>query len=151
YLFPVICYLYILSLHDALPIYAIGYNFVINNMDILKEDNFSMHVSSRKPFGLDTSFNKNLSENIIELNNPVKCYANNGRTGFIEKDSVSKGFESINKWKVLTTRANNVGTELNDDNVNTIISEPESVCTETFLTVGTDLNLNRHSAKNISN
>src|SRR5699024_5486050 len=29
--------------------------------------------------------------------------------------------------------------------------EPESVCTETFLTVGTDLNLNRHSAKNISN
>lgn len=27
---------------------------------------------------------------------------------------------------------NNIGTELNDDNQNTFIGEPNSVCTETF-------------------
>lgn len=130
----------------------VGYDFVSNNVKLLKEDNFSLHMSSRKPYGLDTSFNKKgkLSDSKIGMNDPLLCYANNGKVGFLERDKISQGFDSIDAWKVLTTRANNVGTELNDDNVNTIIASPGTVCTETYLVVGADLNLDSESSKNLS-
>ena len=46
---------------------------------------------------------------------------------------------------------NNIGTELNDDNQNSFVGEPNSVCTETFLVVGAELNLDKNSAENLSN
>lgn len=108
-------------------------------------------VSSRKPFGLDGTFIKgkkfHLKNN--ELKNPIKCYGK-GVIGYLEReDAVSKS-EWIDKWKVFTARANNVGTELNDDNFNTIIGEPDTVCTETYLVIGADLELNGNSATNLS-
>lgn len=42
--------------------------------------------------------------------------------------------------------ANNIGTELNDDNQNAFIGMPNTICTETFLVVGADLGLNEASA-----
>ena len=47
--------------------------------------------------------------------------------------------------------ANNIGTELNDDNQNSFVVAPGTVCTETFLVVGGDLDLNEASAINLSN
>ena len=47
--------------------------------------------------------------------------------------------------------ANNIGTELNDDNQNTFIGEPDSVCTETFLAVGQEDNLTEEQCINLSN
>lgn len=46
--------------------------------------------------------------------------------------------------------ANNIGTELNDDNQNTFIGEPKSVCTETFLAVGIEDNLDEAQCTNLS-
>lgn len=129
----------------------VGYDFVSSHSKELIKENFSNYMSSRKPFGLDTSYNKRkLEDNPTGLSNPLKCYANNGRVGYIDSDKIKQNLEWVDKWKVLTTRANNVGTELSDDNVNTVIAEPKSVCTETYLVVGANLDLDRKSALNLS-
>ena len=47
--------------------------------------------------------------------------------------------------------ANNIGTELNDDNQNTFVVAPKSICTETFLIAGMDMDLDEASATNLSN
>ena len=57
----------------------------------------------------------------------------------------------IDKWKIITPRANNIGTELNDDNLNTYVEEPGTICTEAYLVIGADLNLTQEQAKHLSN
>ena len=47
-------------------------------------------------------------------------------------------------------RSNNIGTELNDDNLNSFIGEPGTVSTETYLVIGADLLLDFVSAENIT-
>ena len=44
--------------------------------------------------------------------------------------------------------SNNIGTELNDDNQNAIVGAPNTICTETYLVVGADLNLSKLKATN---
>ena len=39
---------------------------------------------------------------------------------------------------------------MNDDNQNAIVGEPQSICTETYLVVGADLDLSETSANNLS-
>ncbi len=110
------------------------------------------YVSSRKPFGLDSTFTKKeeFKENIEGVINPIKCFGGKGVVGYIENDLIKAKREWIDQWKVFTAFANNIGTELNDDNFNTIIGEPKTVCTETYLAIGADLNLNENSAINLS-
>ena len=113
----------------------------------------SDHISVRKPFGLEGNFIKTMDfhETKEGLKNPIKCYGRAKTIGYIERDLVKTRSEWIDLWKVLTPYANNIGTELNDDNQNTFIGEPQSICTETFLVAGTDLGLNKTSSKNLSN
>ena len=112
---------------------------------ILDEDFISIleNVSARNPFGFATNFvnNSKFKKNESSLENAVKCYANKGNIGYVEMDEIVKNVEWINKWKVLTSYSNNIGTELKDDNLNTIISEPNTICTETFLVIGANLDL----------
>ena len=49
----------------------------------------------------------------------------------------------------MVSRANNIGTELNDDNLNTLILEPGCVCTESYMIIGADLKLNENECKNL--
>ena len=69
------------------------------------------------------------------------------KTGFLERSEIEKNKLWIDKYKVLTPRANNIGTELNDDNLNTFVSKPGTICTESFIVVGVNLNLDELSAK----
>lgn len=120
--------------------------------DIEKDEEGLMnYISPRKPFGFDGNFTKgnNFHEKSEELTNPVTCYAKN-TIGFVEKDNIKIRPEWVDKWKVFTSRANNIGTELNDDNFNTIIGEPNTICTETYIVIGADLNLNKDSAQNLA-
>jgi hypothetical protein len=50
---------------------------------------------------------------------------------------------------VFTPRANNIGTELNDDNLNTFIGTPNTICTESYIVVGATLGLEKSSASNL--
>lgn len=108
-------------------------------------------VSSRKPFGFSTTFIKDSKFHLNELGliSAVKCYGNNS-VGFVERQDVKTNLEWIDKWKVFTTRANNIGTELSDDNFNTIIGMPNSISTETYVVIGANLNLDGISVNNLS-
>lgn len=110
------------------------------------------YISARNPFGFSTNFTKNpkFKSQPNELNSPIKCYANKGIIGYIEENEISKNIDWIQKYKVLTPYSNNIGTELNDDNLNTVIADKNSICTETYLVIGADLNLDRISAENLS-
>jgi len=110
------------------------------------------HISVRKPFGLESNFIKttDFHEKKEGLTDPVKCYGRAKTVGYLERNLIRTRSEWINLWKVFTPRANNIGTELNDDNLNTFVGEPGTICTESYIVIGADLNLNRDSADNIS-
>ncbi len=113
---------------------------------------FENYVSSRKPFGLDGAFSnspkfKASKEGIVE---PLACYGKAKKVGYVEKGDFKFEDSLIKAYKVFTPYANNIGTELNDDNLNTFIGEPGSICTETFIMLGYNLKLNKDSANNLS-
>ena len=115
---------------------------------ILKEKNIDFmtnYISSRKPFGIDGNFTE--SESFLSDKNElanIECYGKAKSIGYIKKDDVTNHKDWISVWKVYMPYVNNIGTELNDDNQNTFIGEPNSVCTETFLVAGAELNLNKY-------
>ena len=113
----------------------------------------SQHISPRKPFGLDGNFIKtaDFHKESKSLNVPLKCYGKAKSVGFVEASLIDSHTDWIDMWKVYFPYANNIGTELNDDNQNTFIGEPQSICTETFLLAGIGLNLSNCSAMNLSN
>ena len=85
------------------------------------------------------------------MSDPIKCYGKAKSVGYIEAQSIPAHAEWVHCWKVFMPYANNIGTELNDDNQNTFIGEPDSVCTETFLAVGQEDNLTEEQCINLSN
>lgn len=103
----------------------------------------SKYVSIRNPYAFSTTFVSapEFMATSQDLKDPVKIYASRGRAGYVERDTVLKSSSWIQKWKVLTPFANNIGTNLPDDNLNTLVSEPGSISTETYLVIGADLNL----------
>lgn len=113
---------------------------------------FENHVSSRKPFGLDGAFSnspkfRSTKEGLTE---PLTCFGKAKKVGYVEKGQFKFKEHLIKAFKVFTPYANNIGTELNDDNLNTFIGEPGTICTETFIMLGYNLKLNKESASNLS-
>lgn len=112
---------------------------------------FSSYISSRKPFGLEGNFTKsiNFRSNSQGLTDPLLCYGKGMKIGYIERDDIKNNIDWIDKYKVYTPRANNIGTELNDDNLNTFVGEPKTICTESYIVLGTNLELDKKSAENL--
>ncbi len=75
------------------------------------------------------------------------CYGRSSCLGYIALSTVKNNSEWINRWKVFMPYANNIRTELYDDNLNAFVGQPNSVATETFLVVGADLSLDENSAQ----
>ena len=120
-----------------------------NNLDGNKW--ITEYVSPRKPFGLSGNFTKDpkFKENSSGMSQPLKCYGKNA-IGYVEREHIKSKLEWVDKWKIFTAYANNIGTELNDDNFNTIIGEPGTISTETYLAIGADLKLDEESTNNLS-
>ena len=116
-------------------------------------DTISNYVSAAKAFGYRTFFinDPNFRESPTGLSSPVKCYGRAGRVGYVEKNEVPSHTDWICRWKVFVPESNNIGTELSDDNQNAFVGEPGTICTETFLVIGAELELNEASAINLSN
>ena len=96
---------------------------------------FERLVSSRKPFGLETTFKGKPTMRAGD----VLIYQNGG-TGYIARASIPTGTNLIDKWKVYTGRAA-PGTGNKDTYPHRIIStpfigEPESISSETYLCIG---------------
>lgn len=130
---------------------SLGLNIVNKLSNELEADNLANHISSRKPFGLSTTFDRSglCHASKDNMKEPIGCYMKGANIVFIEKSDIPSHTEWIDKWKLLTTRANNIGTELPDDNLNTIVCAPGYICTETYLVIGKDMNLSEKSTKNL--
>lgn len=109
-------------------------------------------VSPRKPFGIEAQASKgsDFSPEPHQLSNPLPCIAKGKVQGFIPAQLVKAHPEWIERWKVLVPRANNIGTELNDDNLNSFVVSPGTVCTESYIVVGADLSLSETQAQALS-
>lgn len=112
---------------------------------------FQEQVSPRKPFALGGTIVRtaDFHGSADGLQDPIKCYVKNKQVGYVERSIVRVHREWLDAWKVLTPRANNIGTELNDDNQNAFVVAPGSTCSETYLVMGADLGLSEVSARNL--
>ncbi|MDL2287812.1 Eco57I restriction-modification methylase domain-containing protein [Oscillospiraceae bacterium OttesenSCG-928-F05] len=115
-------------------------------------DVMSNYVSPRKPFGIESNIvkTKRWKKKRPKSGKFVLCYGRGKQTGFIDSSEPTLHKEWIDVWKVYTPRANNVGTELSDDNLNTFVGKPNSICTEAYIVIGAELKLDRKSAMNLS-
>jgi len=95
-------------------------------------------VHSRKPFGLATNFN----EFCLPKANALPCLA---RTGdfFVAPHHVTKGANTIGKWKVICSRADGASNKTDANGQKRVIATnkvkilpPGHVCTETYLVAG---------------
>ena len=96
---------------------------------------FERLVSSRKPFGLTTTFKGKTTKGTDDL-----LVYQNGGTGYVARKSISTGARLIDKWKVFTGRAA-PGTGNRDTYPHRIISTPfiggpGSISSETYLCIG---------------
>ena len=114
-------------------------------------ESIAKYIAPRKPFGLRTDFVDYGSFTLDKTPfNTVKCYGKAKKIVYVAKSQVTAHIEWINEWKVLMPYANNIGTELNDDNQNAFVAEPGSICTETFLCVAADLHFTAAMCNNLA-
>ena len=136
---------------DILIRHSIGIE-MINKINSYNDfESLDEHISALRPFGFRGYFTKDekFRINSKDLINPVICYGKGKKIGYLERDEITKNKEWIDKYKVFTPRANNIGTELNDDNLNTFVGNPNTICTESYIVVGVDLELDLLSATNL--
>lgn len=117
-----------------------------------KFESLENYISSRKPFGLEGNIVSNQNTfrpHAKKLKDPILCYGKGKKIGYFDRKEIFKNLDLIDKYKVFVPYANNIGTELNDDNLNAFVGDPKTICTETYLVVGGDLNLNKLSSNNI--
>jgi hypothetical protein len=96
---------------------------------------FDRLVSSRKPFGLETTFQGKTTKHATD----VLVYQNGG-TGYTARKSITTGTVFVDKWKIYIGRAA-PGTGNKDTYPHRIIStpfvgEPGSISSETYLCIG---------------
>lgn len=114
-------------------------------------DPMSSYVSGRRPFGIDSSFLKNQTTSQSKSRScKTKCYIKGQKTIWVREQDIKTGQERKNSWKVFIARANNIGTELADDNLNAFLGEPGEVCSESFMTVGAQSSMTKEKAINLS-
>ena len=133
-------------IRDSIAISVIDKVFKTKN-----EMDLSSVVSPRKPFGIESNIIKNskFKRTTTELTNPVVCIGKSKTRGYIERENIKSHQEWIDKWKVYVPRANNIGTELNDDNLNSFVGEPNSICTEAYIAVGACMDMDAVAATNL--
>lgn len=105
------------------------------SLSLPESKRFDRLVSSRKPFGLETTF----KGKVVKGAGDVLIYQNGG-TGYIARPSIPTGTHLIDKWKVYTGRAA-PGTGNRDTYPHRIIStpfvgEPGTISSETYLCIG---------------
>jgi Eco57I restriction-modification methylase len=105
------------------------------SLSLPEKKRFDRLVSSRKPFGLETTFKGKMYKG----DGDILVYQNGG-TSYIPRSSVSTGAHLVDKWKVYTGYAA-PGTGNKDTYPHRIIStpflgEPNTISSETYLCIG---------------
>lgn len=106
---------------------------ILKKVRAYKEITFGGIVSSRKPFGIDSNFDK-----FKEKKSPmfdIKLYRF-GDNGYINIEQVEKLKDIVDRYKVIVSKASPGGDEYPHSIVSQpIIAEPHSACTETYLVI----------------
>ena len=114
----------------------IRYNEAISILDKVKkfnEQTFDTIVSSRKPFGLTSTFNSFLDKPQIDS---IKVFANK-KTGYVDEISISTNKEWLDKHKVYISYAYGMGDTFPVQVINrSFLGAPHTACTETYLVIG---------------
>ena len=125
---------------------------IMNKVFRDKEKSFEEYISPLRPYGLRGYFAKDPNCKVTKegMINPVGIYIKGQKLCYVEYDNIPTNKETIGDWKVYASRANNIGTELNDDNLNAFIGVPNTICTESFLVLTHKMaNLDELNCKNI--
>jgi site-specific DNA-methyltransferase (adenine-specific) len=106
-----------------------------DSLSLPESKRFDRLVSSRKPFGLETTFKGKVANGADD----VLVYQNGG-TGYTPRNSISVGTHLIDKWKIFTGYAA-PGTGNKDTYPHRIIptpfvGEPGTISSETYLCIG---------------
>ena len=121
-----------LSEYDIL----VRFNQLIGVLRKIKEKDsgtLSDIVSSRKPFGLSTNFNK-IQKN--KFQDSVKIYANN-EIGWVNVNEIKVNKDLIGKYKVLISKAYGAGNGFPHQIIGKpIFADAKTCCTETYLILG---------------
>ncbi len=108
---------------------------IFQKVTAFNEKKMSTIVFKQKPYGLRTNFTD------FDKNGDVKVYTKKNDFGFcfINREKVTKNSDSIDEWKVVTSRSTSVPEEDNGQVLRisqTFIAEPNSVLTESYVVVG---------------
>ncbi len=107
---------------------------IIEKVQAFGEDSFSKFVSSSRPFGLRAAFSDFSPEKSAERQ--IKLYRF-GDDGYISRNQIAKNGQWADMWKVIIPEASPGGDEYPHLVLsNPIVSEPGSICTETYLCLG---------------
>jgi Eco57I restriction endonuclease. len=106
-----------------------------DSLSLPESKRFDRLVSSRKPFGLETTFKGKVAKGAGDI-----LVYQNGGTGYIPRSSISTGTDLIDKWKLFMGYAA-PGTGNKDTYPHRIIStpfvgEPGTISSETYLCIG---------------
>jgi site-specific DNA-methyltransferase (adenine-specific) len=96
-------------------------------------------MSANDPFGYDVRVENSYlrvkpNYKLVPFKNSLKFYYYGWRDkgiGYISPETVRKGFDYVNSYKVFIPRAWGTG-NTNTDRLNAFIGEPNTVCTETY-------------------
>ena len=132
---------------DNLP-YLFRYNksvSIYEKVSSFKEKTYNQFVSKQKPFGLRSNFSDFQKSKGVLSN--IKIYRF-GENGFIDDSKIIKNHHLVKKYKVLVSKASPGGDEYPHKVFSEpIISEPNSICTETYLIV--DVLENKEQCENL--
>ena len=109
------------------------------------------YISPLRPFGFRGYFvnDINFRSSADSLLHPIVCYGKGKQIGYVERDLIQVHKEWIDEWKIIMPRANNIGTELPDDNLNVFIGKPKTICTESYLVIGGGKGLSQLQCSNL--
>lgn len=131
---------------------------ILNKVNKLNEPSFESLVSANDPFGYDVrkknSYKRvkpDIKNNEFEDSLKIHYWGNKGKSvGYIDKSSVRKNIEEVDKLKVFISRSYGERGEFPYYVLGKpFIGEPGTVCTETYLII--NANNDKKTAENIMN
>ena len=124
---------------------------ILNKVKTVSSEFMDSWISPRKPFGIESAFSQtaDFKEKEDELHD-VKCLGKGFTVGYINRSKITAHKDWIDEKKIFMPYANNIGTELSDDNLNTFVDSGEMVCTEAYICVGVGRLENETFAENLA-
>lgn len=106
---------------------------ILHKVQKYKEETLNNYVSVSRPFGMRSNFDGFVSQKNAE--NDIRLYRF-GENGYVSIDKITNNKSLIDKYKVIVSKASPGGDDYPHSIVSApIISEPHSVCTETYLVI----------------